>query len=97
MEHEDMRTLRWTLSRTRAALSAVSAMLAGEDNEGDWPEDVKREDLEASHELLCAQRDRLEARIAASAAKKLRKSSILDSSSRIRASFGKQKPCGDKS
>lgn len=40
------------MRRINAALSAVAAMLAGEDNEGDWPEDVTREDLEGALKRL---------------------------------------------
>ena len=43
---------RWSHKRLNAAASAVAAMLAGEDNEGDWPEDVTRADLDGALRCL---------------------------------------------
>lgn len=37
---------------------AIQAMLAGEDNEGDWPEDVTRADLEGALEAIAALEDK---------------------------------------
>ncbi len=33
--------------------TAVSAMLAGEQGEGDWPDDLPKDDLELAHEWVC--------------------------------------------
>lgn len=48
----------WTKRRLRAAIAACSAMLAGDENEGDWPEDVTREDLACARERLLADLER---------------------------------------
>lgn len=47
--------VRLTLRRLNAMDNALSAMLAGEDNTGDWDEDVTRADLEAASEWVSAQ------------------------------------------
>ena len=49
-----------TLSRRRlnAACSAIALMLAGEDNEGGWPGDVTREDLQGALAALNARLER---------------------------------------
>lgn len=44
----------WSRRSLNAALAAVGAMLSGADNEGDWPPDVTREDLERAHARLKA-------------------------------------------
>lgn len=44
---------RFTAKRRRAALAAVSAMLA-EENESNWPPSVEREDLEGALECIKA-------------------------------------------
>lgn len=43
---------RLTKRRLDAMANALGAMLAGEDNQGDWDEDVKREDLEAAEQWV---------------------------------------------
>lgn len=50
---------RLTVRRLKAIEGALSAMLAGAENEGDWPDDVKRADMEAAYEWVT---DRLAAR-----------------------------------
>jgi hypothetical protein len=47
-------TRRLTKRLLEAMSSAVTAMLAGEENQGDWPEDLPRRDLEDA-ELWIAQ------------------------------------------
>ena len=42
----------WTMKRLKAARAACAAMLAGPKGEGDWPEDVKAEDLESAKARL---------------------------------------------
>lgn len=44
---------RWSKRRIKAALSAISAMLAGEEGAGDWPEYVTRADLEGAELVIC--------------------------------------------
>lgn len=56
----------WTIRRLRAALAAVNAMLAGAEGEGDWPEDVAKDDLEAARDRLYADLKRAEERKAGS-------------------------------
>jgi hypothetical protein len=46
---------RLTKRRLDAMANALGAMLAGEDNQGDWDEGVKREDLEAAERWVCEQ------------------------------------------
>ena len=45
-----------------AAISAINAMLAGEDGEGDWPEEVTRDDLDGAADKLMMIRDWKESR-----------------------------------
>lgn len=47
--------VRLTMKRLLAMDNALSAMLAGEDNAGDWDETVTRADLEAASEWVSAQ------------------------------------------
>lgn len=46
---------RLTLKRLLAMDNALSAMLAGEDNAGDWDEDVTRDDLEGASTWVAEQ------------------------------------------
>ncbi len=46
---------RLTKRRLDAMANALGAMLAGEDNQGDWDQDVTREDLEAAEQWVCEQ------------------------------------------
>ncbi len=46
---------RLTMKRLLAMDNALSAMLAGEDNTGDWDEAVTRADLEGASEWVSAQ------------------------------------------
>lgn len=46
--------MRLTRRRAEAALAAIQAMLAGEEHEGDWPEDVSRADLEGAEDAIAA-------------------------------------------
>jgi hypothetical protein len=48
-------TNRLTKRLLEAMSSAVSAMLAGADNEGDWPEDLPRRDLEDADRWIAQQ------------------------------------------
>lgn len=48
---------RLTQRRIKAAVAAIDAMLSGEDNAGDWPEDVTRQDLEGAAQALHARLD----------------------------------------
>lgn len=56
----DIKTKRIILNKARrltprqlsAAISAIEAMLAGEENQGDWPEDVSARDLEGASRKL---------------------------------------------
>lgn len=45
---------RLTQRRIEAAVAAIEAMLAGEEQEGDWPEDMNRELLEGARDALNA-------------------------------------------
>lgn len=47
--------IRLSLRRLRAMEGAVSAMLAGEVYEGDWPENVTADDMEAARQWLYEQ------------------------------------------
>jgi hypothetical protein len=51
-------TIRLTERQADAALSAINAMLAGEEQDGDWPEHVTLKDLEGASDhiasALCA-------------------------------------------
>lgn len=46
---------RLTKRRLIAMDNALSAMLAGEDHEGDWAEEVSRSDLEGAHDWVSEQ------------------------------------------
>lgn len=61
---------RLTLRRLNAMDNALSAMLAGEDNTGDWDDAVTRDDLEAASEWVSAQIAKREAALKATAAQK---------------------------
>lgn len=43
---------RWTRRKLEAAISAISAMLAGEEGKGDWPPEVRARDLEGAKTML---------------------------------------------
>ncbi|WP_293827174.1 hypothetical protein [uncultured Brevundimonas sp.] len=60
---------RLTLRRLNAMDNALSAMLAGEDNTGDWDEAVTRADLEAASEWVSAQINKRQAALKSTAAK----------------------------
>jgi hypothetical protein len=47
--------VRLTKRRLEAISNALSAMLAGEDHQGDWGEDVSRADLEAAEDWVSQQ------------------------------------------
>lgn len=49
----------WTAKRCDAALNAITAMLAGEEGEGDWDPDNRAEDLEAARDIIFDIRERL--------------------------------------
>lgn len=49
---------RWTVARLNAVINAVTAMLAGEEGEGDWDPDNSAEDLQAGLEILIEERAR---------------------------------------
>lgn len=51
---------RLSLRRLRAMEGAVSAMLAGEVYEGDWPEDVTADDMEKAWHWISEQIDKRE-------------------------------------
>jgi hypothetical protein len=53
---------RLTAPLLRAMLAAVSAMLAGEEGEGDWPPEVTEEQLERAHAWIHSQLDKRTAR-----------------------------------
>jgi hypothetical protein len=53
---------RLTMRRLRAMEAALSAMLAGEQGEGDWPEEIPVEDAAAAHDWVCEQLDKREQR-----------------------------------
>ena len=59
---------RLTLRRLNAMDNALSAMLAGEDNTGDWGETVTRDDLEAASEWVSAQINKRQAALKLTAA-----------------------------
>jgi hypothetical protein len=42
----------WTKRSLRAAIAAIGAMLANPEGEGDWPEDVTKDDLERAQARL---------------------------------------------
>lgn len=46
---------RLTLRRLNAMSSALGAMLAGQEGDGDWPEGVAFEDMDAAHSWVCEQ------------------------------------------
>ena len=46
---------RLTLRRLRAMEGAVASMLAGMEGEGDWPEGVTSEDMEAAEQWIFEQ------------------------------------------
>lgn len=46
---------RLTLPLLRAMEAALSAMLAGEEGEGDWPEGMSGDDVEQAHNWVCEQ------------------------------------------
>ncbi|HEU4804196.1 MAG TPA: hypothetical protein VFS91_00045 [Nitrobacter sp.] len=46
---------RLTLRRLYAMSGALTAMLAGEEGEGDWPEFVTAEDMDAALDWVCEQ------------------------------------------
>ena len=48
-------SVRLTMRRLAAMDNALSAMLAGEDNTGDWSEEVTRADLEAASDWVSEQ------------------------------------------
>lgn len=56
-----MRT-RLTLRRLTAMEAALSAMLAGPQGEGDWPEEIPVEDVEAAHDWVCEQINKRESK-----------------------------------
>lgn len=58
MTHGDGKHVHWTLKRINAALSAINAMLAGPEHEGDWPPEVDAKDLEGARARLMRMRDR---------------------------------------
>jgi len=47
--------MKLTQRQLKAAISAINAMLAGEDNTGDWPNEVTRRDLEGALDKLQAE------------------------------------------
>lgn len=49
---------RLTMRRLRAIEGALSALLAGPEGVGDWPEDVTWEDADAAHNWVCDEMDR---------------------------------------
>lgn len=51
-------TARWSIRRINAAQNAISAMLAGEDQAGDWSEEVTRADLEGALAALAEMEER---------------------------------------
>ena len=53
---------RWTKKRLDAVINAVTAMLAGEEGEGDWDPNTSAADLEAGLARLQEERARLHAR-----------------------------------
>lgn len=46
---------RLTRRRLEAMSAALGAMLAGDANEGDWPEDVSEEDMDSAHSWVLEQ------------------------------------------
>jgi len=55
-------TPRWTQRRLDAVISAVAAMLAGEEGKGDWPPDVTADELRGGLYRLQAELARLQRR-----------------------------------
>ena len=55
---------RPTIKQLDAVISAVTAMLAGEEGEGDWDHAHSADDMEAGLQWLKEQRDRLALRAA---------------------------------
>jgi hypothetical protein len=51
---------RWTIKRLNAVINAVTAMLAGEEGEGDWDPANSADDLNAGLRRLLEERERLE-------------------------------------
>jgi hypothetical protein len=51
---------RWTLPRLRAAINAMTAMLAGEEGEGDWDPEISGDDMRAALRRLQEEHDALE-------------------------------------
>lgn len=49
----------WTVKRLNAAINALTAMLAGEEGEGDWDPDHSADDMNAALTRLQEERDRL--------------------------------------
>lgn len=47
--------MRLTLKRLAAMEGALSALLAGMEGEGDWPEDVAMKTVEDAHGWVCEQ------------------------------------------
>ncbi len=54
-----MRRTPWTKKRLDAVINAVTAMLAGEEGEGDWDPSHSSDDLNAGLERLQQERDML--------------------------------------
>lgn len=59
-QRHDRMTPRLTLRRLRAIEGALNAMMAGEAYEGDWPDGVTAEDMEAAWRWACEQIDKRE-------------------------------------
>lgn len=51
---------RWTKKRLEAVINAVTAMLAGEEGEGDWDPSHSAEDLQAGLQRLQEEREALD-------------------------------------
>lgn len=47
--------MRLTMKRLEAMEGALSAMCAGCEGEGDWPDDVSMEAMEGAHGWVCEQ------------------------------------------
>ena len=50
---------KWTKKRLDAVINAVTAMMAGEEGEGDWDPSHSAEDLQAGLDRLQQERDAL--------------------------------------
>lgn len=57
-----MAKTRWTSARLRAAINAITSMLAGEEGEGDWDPEISGDDMRAALHRLLEESAELEAR-----------------------------------